>query len=188
MNDKKLVAMRGEHWVCSTLAAHGWAPALTRDGLERTDVLAVHSTTGRLVALQVKTASASRNVNWVIGSKAQEPERRDDEWFVLVELSKDPDGLNRSFVIPRNHLSAATIISHRAWANDPTAKRARTTSINSARVRPELFEGYLNRWDLLMGPTTAAPILLSAELRRLQKENSIVLPESHPWHRLPRGW
>jgi hypothetical protein len=31
----------GEHWVCSVLARNGWAAALTRDGLERTDILAV---------------------------------------------------------------------------------------------------------------------------------------------------
>jgi hypothetical protein len=34
----------GEHWVCATLARYGWAPALTRDGLERTDILAVSTT------------------------------------------------------------------------------------------------------------------------------------------------
>jgi hypothetical protein len=33
----------GEHWVCSVLSRHGWAAALTRDGLERTDILAVQT-------------------------------------------------------------------------------------------------------------------------------------------------
>lgn len=33
----------GEHHVASELARRGWAPALTRDGLERTDILAVHT-------------------------------------------------------------------------------------------------------------------------------------------------
>jgi hypothetical protein len=37
--DTKMVKTVGEHWVCATLARHGWAPALTRDGLERTDIL-----------------------------------------------------------------------------------------------------------------------------------------------------
>ena len=36
-----MVKTAGEHWVCATLARYGWAPALTRDGLERTDILAV---------------------------------------------------------------------------------------------------------------------------------------------------
>jgi hypothetical protein len=33
----------GEHWVCSVLSRYGWAAALTRDGLERTDILAVQT-------------------------------------------------------------------------------------------------------------------------------------------------
>ena len=41
VTDTKMVKTVGEHWVCATLARHGWAPALTRDGLERTDILAV---------------------------------------------------------------------------------------------------------------------------------------------------
>lgn len=47
----------GEHWVCSMLAQHGWGAALTRDGLERTDILAVHTTApGRpMIEVQVKS-------------------------------------------------------------------------------------------------------------------------------------
>lgn len=31
----------GEHWTCAELARSKWAPALTRDGIARTDILAV---------------------------------------------------------------------------------------------------------------------------------------------------
>jgi hypothetical protein len=57
--DTKMVKTVGEHWVCATLARHGWAPALSRDGLERTDILAVNtkSTDRPIVEIQVKTAS-----------------------------------------------------------------------------------------------------------------------------------
>lgn len=41
MADTKMTKSVGEHWTCATLARHGWAPALTRDGMERTDILAV---------------------------------------------------------------------------------------------------------------------------------------------------
>lgn len=48
----------GEHWVCSVLASAGWGAALTRDGLERTDILAVRADgTRRMIEVQVKTAS-----------------------------------------------------------------------------------------------------------------------------------
>jgi hypothetical protein len=55
--DTKLVKLAGEHWVCSVSARHGWGAALTRDGLEHADILGVHSSTRRLVEVQVKTAS-----------------------------------------------------------------------------------------------------------------------------------
>lgn len=41
MVDRKMTKTVGEHWVCATLARHNWAPALTRDGIARTDILAV---------------------------------------------------------------------------------------------------------------------------------------------------
>jgi hypothetical protein len=43
MVDTKLLKSAGEHWLCGVLAGFGWAAALTRDGLERTDIVAVHS-------------------------------------------------------------------------------------------------------------------------------------------------
>jgi hypothetical protein len=69
MPDTKLTKPAGEHWVCSVLARLDWGPALTRDGLERTDILAVRSTeTRRMVEIQVKAANAqhrSANTNWL---------------------------------------------------------------------------------------------------------------------------
>ena len=51
----------GEHWVCATLDRHNWAPALTRDGIARTDILAVGTDLAgrRAVEIQVKTASGT---------------------------------------------------------------------------------------------------------------------------------
>jgi len=37
--DTKMTGTIGEHFACAMLARHGWAPALTRDGLARTDIL-----------------------------------------------------------------------------------------------------------------------------------------------------
>jgi hypothetical protein len=61
MVDTKLVKSAGEHWVCAALAHAGWAAALTRDGLARTDILAVHTGTGQLIEVQVKAASYARS-------------------------------------------------------------------------------------------------------------------------------
>jgi len=73
MADTKMVKSVGEHWVCATLARHGWAPALTRDGVERTDILAVATTLQDrpMVEIQVKTASKMSNTtSWPLSSKA----------------------------------------------------------------------------------------------------------------------
>ena len=43
VSDTKAVKSVGEFWTCCKLAMNGWAPALTRDGLERTDILAERS-------------------------------------------------------------------------------------------------------------------------------------------------
>jgi hypothetical protein len=72
--DTKMIKTVDEHWVCATLARYGWAPALTRDGLERTDILAVNTVlVDRLVIeMQVKTASQrGRVTSWPLGTKAQ---------------------------------------------------------------------------------------------------------------------
>jgi hypothetical protein len=63
-----------EHWVCATLARHNWAPALTRDGIARTDILAVgtHLADRPTVEIQVKTASdEGSRPTWLLGGVTQ---------------------------------------------------------------------------------------------------------------------
>ena len=57
MADTKQTKTIDEHHVAAELARRGWAPALTRDGLERTDILAAHAdgTDRRQIEVQVKT-------------------------------------------------------------------------------------------------------------------------------------
>jgi hypothetical protein len=83
----------GEHWVCATLARHGWAPALTRDGIERTDILAVgtHLPRRPTLEIQVKTASdRGTGTSWPLGGVVHEFAASEHEWFVLVLLPTVP--------------------------------------------------------------------------------------------------
>jgi hypothetical protein len=95
MPDTKMTKSAGEHWVCSVLGRLGWGPALTRDGLERTDILAVRSTeTSRIVEIHVKAASAqqrSESTNWLINTKAPQLALSEREWFVF-SCSQPPVG------------------------------------------------------------------------------------------------
>ena len=85
--DTKLTAAAGEHYVCSMLARYGWAASLTRDGLERTDVLAVHSLSRVMVEVQAKTI---RTWSWMLGRKGTLPDLSGHEWYVFVELGAPP--------------------------------------------------------------------------------------------------
>lgn len=187
--DTKLVKARGEHWVCSVLAGVGWSVALTRDGVERTDILAAHSETARMIEVQVKAASYAPKPNWRMNKKAQQFARSDREWFVFVALDESPWGANRAFVVPRDHASAAAWIHHQHWLTDPGVPAGqRNTGLDQARVPADTFKGYENRWDLLQRPTTDAPVLLSPSLRAFAFEPRVGLPPGHPWGVVLPAW
>ena len=187
--DTKLVKARGEHWVCSVLAGLGWSVALTRDGLERTDILASHGTLDRMIEVQVKAASFMPKPNWRVNTKAQQLARSEREWFVFVALAKDPWGTNRGFIVPRDHVAATAWLVHQDWLTDPTvAAGKRNVGLEQARVHAPHFAGYEDRWDLLETPTTTSPVLLSAELRGLALNERVGLPPGHPWQSALPAW
>lgn len=72
MVDTKQTKTIGEHYVAAELARRGWAPAFTRDGLERTDILAVKvdGAPRRMIEIQVKAARGPRfeRISWPLGS------------------------------------------------------------------------------------------------------------------------
>ncbi len=191
MSDNKMIKTVGEHWVCATLARHAWAPALTRDGLERTDILAVatHLDHRPTIEIQVKTATkGARITSWLIGLKAQEIARSAYEWFVFV-LLPEVSAAPRAFVVPRDHVSAATWIAHQHWLTDPSAPRGkRNTSLNMARIQMVVWEGYEDRWDLLDMRTTDVPVLLPSWLRERAQEKRVGLPPGHPWNEALPMW
>lgn len=184
MADNKMTKSAGEHWVCSVLARLGWAAALTRDGLERTDILAVHSQPPRrMIEVQVKTANDYGKPNWLISGKAQQPALSEREWFVLVLLPVG-DGWRapRTFVVPRNHVAAAAWIVHQHWLTDPAAPTGtRNTPVAKARVNVEVWEDYEDRWDLLDESAFAAPVMLPTWVRDVALEERVGLPQDHPW-------
>lgn len=191
MADNKMVKSVGEHWVCSTLARYGWAPALTRDGLERTDILAVatHLAHRPTIEIQVKAATAgSRITSWPLGGIAREIAKSPSEWIVLVAIPAVPMA-PRGFVVPRDHASAATWVVHQHWLTDPSAAAGtRNAGINLARIQSVVWEGYEGRWDLLDKATTDAPVLLPRWIRERAQEERVGLPPGHPWRAKLPEW
>lgn len=186
-SDTKLTGSAGEHWVAAVLASRGWAVALTRDGVSRSDVLAVDSRPGGerlMIEVQVKTSRRTNHTSWLLGEKAQSPSLSEREWFALVELpplgAVGSPAAPRTFIVPRDHLSAAAYAVHMAWLHDATATRARNTSVDRARVTAaQAWFGYEDQWGLLDQPASAAPVLLPPDLRAVIEREG--LPEGHPW-------
>lgn len=181
MADNKITKSAGEHWVCAVLSRMQWAAALTRDGIARTDILAVHDT-GKHVSIQVKTTSPARSPRFMTGSKSCIPAISDGEWFVFVALDTCEWASPRAFIVPRDHVAAAVWIEHMEWLTNPTVARGkRTTRIENARTSAAAFARYEQRWDLLLAPTSEVPILLPPRFRSLARSDRVGLPNAHPW-------
>ena len=184
MVDTKMTKSAGEHWVCSVLSRLNWGAALTRDGLERTDILAVSADDSRqMIEVQVKTATgATDKTSWPLGSKSQLASRTDREWFVLVALPADVKQAPRSFVVPRDVVAAAAWISHQDWLTSPDAEPGkRNAAVDRARVLLPIWASYEDRWDLINRPTTDAAVLLPPRYRELALDSRVGLPAGHPW-------
>lgn len=184
MPDHKLTKSIGEHYVCAVLAQLGWAASLTRDGLKRTDVLAVDEV-GKVIQVQVKTSTTRPQPNWQVGQIAR---GREAEWYVLVGLGDTVTARPSFWVVPRDHLRAAAWIGHHHWRYDPVVRPGkRSTSIDRARVQADDVASYHEAWELLT--RTDVPMLLGRS-KREQSEASWVppLPEGTPWRELYPKW
>lgn len=184
MADTKQTKTIGEHWVASELARRGWAPAFTRDGLARTDILAVHTSPERpMIEVQVKASIGSPSkVSWPLGEKSQQPPSSEREWFVLCAIDRDVHQPVRGYVVPRAHVAAAAWIAHMAWLTDPGAPAGkRNAPVERSRVGVADFAGYEGRWDLLEDSAYSAPVLLPKRFRDFAQDPRIDLPRDHPW-------
>lgn len=189
--DTKQTKSIGEHWVASELARRDWAPALTRDGLERTDILAVRTSGERhQIEVQVKSARSSGDrTSWPLGAKAQQPPVHGREWFVMVAASPDVSMPLRGFVVPRAHAAAAAWIGHMNWLTDPNAEPGkRNAGVERSRVYLPTFAAYEDRWDLLDLPTEDVPVLLPSEYREFATTERVGLPPLHPWRQELPKW
>lgn len=191
MVDRQMTKSIGEHWVCSELARRGWAPALTRDGIERTDILAVGTLLEDRPRVEVQVKSATQNgvlesVRWPLGKLVPQFSRSDAEWVVLVsipvELSEPPVG----FVVPRDHVSAGAYIDHKNYVREGEGSR----QLNMERSHPghHVFAGYRARWDLLERPATECPVLLPPGFEELACDEEIGVPTGHPWIQGMPAW
>ena len=184
MFDTKMAKSSGEFWVASVLSRYGWGAALTRDGLERTDILAVKADySRRMVEVQVKAATdTGREVSWPVNAKSQLFAHSEREWFVFVALPGASHVAPHSFIVPRDHVSAAAWIEHTDWLTEKSIPAGqRNAPVDRARVLERTWAGYQDRWDLLESSAFDAPVLLPARFRTLALDERVGLPQGHPW-------
>ncbi|WP_278314943.1 hypothetical protein [Lolliginicoccus levis] len=193
MVDTKQTKTIGEHHVAAELARRDWAPALTRDGLERTDILAVlaRGENRRMVEIQVKTARGpvQDSMSWPLGAKSQGPSLHGREYFVMVAVPVDHEEKPRCFIVPRSHVAAAAWIQHMDWLTEPGIPAGkRNAPVDRSRVPLTIFAPYEQRWDLLLIDDRDAPILLPRRFRSLAQEQRVGLPPGHPWREQLPYW
>src|SRR5262245_45923159 len=93
-----LVGAAGEYYVAAELSRRGWLATVTIKNAPGTDVLAQNRATGRVVAIQTKTANYDVNEFW-------RPQVVLGEWFVFVKL-RGEDERPRFFIVPADVVSA----------------------------------------------------------------------------------
>jgi hypothetical protein len=135
-----------------------------------------------MIEVQVKSASPGARLSFFVGGKGCDPARTDQEWYVLVGLPKIAWGAARAFVVPRDHMAAATWIRHMEWQTNPTVPPGtRNTQINAARLDDWVFARYEQRWELLEQPASEAPIMLPPRFREWALGDRVGLRDDHPW-------
>ena len=108
---------------------------------------------------------------------------------MLVALASQEWGQPRAFVVPRDHVAAATWIRHMEWQTNPTAKPgSRNTGIKAARVDDWVFARYEQRWDLLESPADSVPVMLPSRFRDWIADPRVDLRADHPWNHVSPQW
>jgi hypothetical protein len=83
-----------------------------------------------MIEVQMKTITSG---TWPLGSKGTVGALTDREWYVFVLLGRFPER-PRTWVVPRDHVAAATWIAHMSWLTDPTANPGRGTPESAAHA------------------------------------------------------
>lgn len=135
---KATTGAAGEYFAAAELSARGWIATISVRGAPDTDVLAQHAETGRLIAVQTKTARPGVTDFQLRGSKKTDvdaegnriplrdeiPAKDASEWFVFVGLN-EPGERPDYFVVPRNVVAVLIYAVHVRLARTPKKSGAR---------------------------------------------------------------
>lgn len=179
-----LTGAAGAYAVASVLAQYYWAPSMTVGNMPRTDIVAQHLQTNRLIAVQCKTASPGGVVQ--IGQRGEHPAALGaNEWYVCVEL-RDAASRADFYVVPRNVIAAFVWVNHRAWLagtkKDGTARK----DSNMRNCQFAEIAAYRERWELLHQEAVDVPYWVPDWFFDEAKTHG--LPPGHPGIVRDRGY
>jgi hypothetical protein len=163
--------------VAAELSLLGWLATVTIKNAPATDVLARNLATGRVVAIQTKTASLGNKFR--LGPKDEVPSAADNEWYVFVGLAASGERPT-FFVVPRNVVAGMIYAQNRHFLATPSRSGTPHKAWSTRMVHKKDVEAYRERWDFLRLPTAEVPLLVDDDVLAVAEEYG--LPEGHP------GW
>jgi hypothetical protein len=174
--DRARVGAAGTFETAAQLAHRGWDVGLTYGNAPRTDLVAQHETTKRVIAVQCKTSTGDQDFLLSIGCESPSPPGR-DEWFALINAF-GPDERPTFYLMPRNVVAAYLFITHRVWLRGTKKDGSPRNESTMRNVHRAEADPYRERWDLLEGPTADVPYWLPEAV--FDWEPAIGLPAGHP--------
>ena len=138
----------GEYYAAAELSRREWAASVTPKNAPGTDIVAHDSQTGKLVAVQVKTATG--NSPFRLSRKHEQPTTSAPLWFVLVRIPDDDGAPPDFYVVPAVVVSAYVYVRHWVRSARATERAGSPRGQHDMRqIEPDDIAGYRDRWDLL---------------------------------------
>lgn len=149
---------------------------LTFGNAPRTDLIAQHSETQRVVAVQCKASTGNQDFILSVGCESASPPGR-DEWFVLINLF-GPEQRPVFYVMPRDVVAAYLYISHRVWLKGTKPNGSARNDNPVRNVHRNEVAPYRERWDLMTASAADVPYWLPDAI--FDWEPEVGLPVGHP--------
>ncbi len=170
-----LVGAAGEYYLAAELSRRGWLATVTIKNSPGTDVLAQDTATGRVIALQTKTASAGSAFR--LSAKDERTTPNDNEWYALVRLrsaQERPD----FFLVPRNVAATLIYVAHRWWLSQPGRGGRQRNDSTMRVIEPHAVEQYREQWEWLAEATRDVVFEVGDWTR--EKAKLVGLQDGHP--------
>jgi predicted Abi (CAAX) family protease len=144
------VARAGEHLVAAEIHRRGGYAVTFAGNMPEIDILANDADQSRTLAIQVKT---KRVGSWQTSLRewtVRHPEVADKRFWILVDLSQDPDAQPEFFIVPESWMQEDIDRAHAEYLKRHGGQRARTPTSSHHSISKNRVEQWRGRWDLLM--------------------------------------